>query len=47
VTDPQIVDERVVRELAEALGCSVAAARALLGAVLVEQNPPPGKIVTV
>jgi hypothetical protein len=48
VDDPRpIPDERTVRELAQALGCSVAAARALLGAVLAEANPPPGMIVTV
>jgi hypothetical protein len=46
VTDPMPTDEEIA-ELAEALGCSVEAARALLGAVLYEANPPPGMIVTV
>jgi hypothetical protein len=46
VTDPTPTDEQIA-ELAEALGCSVEAARALLGAVALEQNPPPGMIVTV
>ena len=35
------------REIARDLGMSEAGARALLGAVLAEENPPPGKIVTV
>jgi hypothetical protein len=39
--------EQVVNELARDLGISEAGARALLAAVLAEQNPPPGKIVTV
>jgi hypothetical protein len=39
--------EQAVKELARDLGISEEAARALLGAVLAEANPPPGKLVTV
>jgi len=48
MTDPQpIPDARLARELAQRLGVSETAAAAWLGAVAVEQNPPPGLIVTV
>ena len=43
--DPE--HEQAVKELARDLGIPEDAARALLGAVLAEENPPPGKIVTV
>jgi hypothetical protein len=46
MTDPPPTDEQIA-ELAETLGISDAAAAAWLGAVAVEQNPPPGMIVTV
>ena len=42
----ELTDEEI-REIARDLGMSEAGARALLGAVLAEENPPPGKIVTV
>jgi hypothetical protein len=45
VTIPE--QEQAAKELARDLGISEAAARALLGAVLAEENPPPGKLVTV
>jgi hypothetical protein len=46
VTDPAPTDEQIA-ELAETLGISEAAAAAWLGAVAVEQNPPPGMLITV
>jgi hypothetical protein len=46
VTDRELPpDPEEIRKLARNLGISEASARALLGAVLAEQNPPPGKIV--
>ena len=48
VTDERLLpDAESIRKLAAELGISEEAARALLGAVLAEENPPPGKIVTV
>jgi hypothetical protein len=48
VTDEltELTDEEI-REIARDLGMSEAGARALIGAVMAEENPPPGKIVTV
>jgi hypothetical protein len=43
VTSPE--QQQIVKELARDLGISEAGARALLGAVLAEENPPAGKIV--
>lgn len=42
----ELTDEEI-REIARELGISEAAARAWIGAVLAEENPPPSKIVTV
>ena len=42
----ELTDEEI-REIARDLGMSEAGARALLGAVLAEANPPPWMIVTV
>ena len=42
----ELTDEEI-RAIARDLGMSEAGARALVGAVLLEQNPPPGEIVTV